>query len=88
MTKLAAGNTSTQAVITDTDLVVLVKISKVILPFSHSSDEDTYAFFGLEGLDIILDTNYWAFETQCHLSAIRREVISYWILDDAKQRLI
>ena len=88
MTKLAAGNTGTQCVITNTDGIVLERVGKVIASLGHGADEDANTFLGAEGFDVITDADDGGFETHRHLATVRREVIGDGILDDLEQFLV
>jgi hypothetical protein len=46
MTKLAASDAGTQAIVADTDGFVLELISKVVFALGHGSNENAYALVG------------------------------------------
>jgi hypothetical protein len=82
MTELAARHTGTQAIIADTDRLVLKIIGKVVLAFGHGADEDAYAFVWCKALNVIFNPDHFCLEAQCNLPAIRRKMIRYGVLDD------
>jgi hypothetical protein len=88
MAELAACYAGAEAVVADTDGVVLVFISKVVSSFCHCANEDAYAFLGTEGLNVVFDSDHWALETHGHLSAVWWQVICNWIFDDSQQLLV
>lgn len=88
MAELAAGNTSAEAVVADTDGVIFELICEIIVSFSHGTDENTNALVLAQALDVILDSDYWRIETERDLAAVRRQVIRDGILDDVDQLLL
>jgi hypothetical protein len=82
MTELAASYTGTQAVIADTDRLVLKIIGKVVLAFGHGADENAYAFVRRKALNVILNPDHLCLEAQRDFPAFRRKMISYGVLDD------
>jgi hypothetical protein len=83
--EFATRNTSTQAVIADTYLIILVQIGKVILAFRHGSYEDTNTLLWLKCFDVVLYAHNRSLKTQSDLSAVWWEMIGDGILDDAKE---
>lgn len=82
MAEFAAGNTGTQAVVADTDGVILVLVRKVVPSLSHGTDKHADALLGTKRLDIVSDTHHGCIETQSNLPAIRRKVVRDGILND------
>lgn len=82
MTKLAASDAGTQAVIADTDGFVLEIISEVVPAFSHGANEDAYALVWCKALNVVFDPDYLCLEAQCDFPAVWRKMTSYRILDD------
>lgn len=85
MAELAASDTGAQAVIADTDGLVFELVGKVVLSLGHGADEDTDAFGGGQGVDVVPYTDDIGVETQSDLSAIRWEVVGDGVLDDLQQ---
>ena len=85
MAKLAASDTSTQAVIADTDGFVLEIVGKVILAFGHGTNEDTDAFIWCQALNIVFDSDNLCVEAQRDFPAIGGEVIGYRVLDNLEE---
>jgi hypothetical protein len=85
MAEFATGNTGTQAVIADTDRVVLERIREVIPSLGHGTNEHADALSGTEGLNVIPDTDHGRIETKGDFAAIRWEMISDGIFDDLQQ---
>src|ERR1700722_19178500 len=77
MAKLAASDTSTQAVIADTDGLVLEIVGKVILAFGHGTNEDTDAFIWCKALNVVFDSDNLCVEAQRDFPAIRRKMVGY-----------
>lgn len=78
-------HTSTEGEVADRDSVVFEGIGKVIIAFSHGTNEYTNALFGSESLDVVLDAYYGALEGESHLSAVWWEMFRDWILDHAQK---
>ena len=85
MTKLAASDTCTQAVIADTDGLVLEIVGKVILAFGHGTNEDTDAFIWCKALNVVFDSDNLCVEAQRDFPAFWRKVICYGILNDLQE---
>lgn len=85
MTKLAASHAGTEIKVADTDRFILVFIRKRVVSLCHCTDKDTNALLRADTLDIVVYTHHVCIKRQCHLSAIRRQVIRDWILDHFEQ---
>jgi hypothetical protein len=85
MAKLAASDTSTQAVIADTDGLVLEIVGKVILAFGHGTNEDTDAFIWCKALNVVFDSDNLCVEAQRDFPAIRRKMVGYRVLDNLEE---
>jgi hypothetical protein len=85
MTKLAASDTSTQAVIADTDRLVLEIVGKVILAFGHGTNKDTDAFIWCKALNVVFDSDNLCVEAQRDFPTIGGEVIGYRVLDNLEE---
>ena len=85
MTKLAASDTCTQAVIADTDGLVLEIVGKVILAFGHGTNEDTDAFIWGKALNVVFDSDNLCVEAQRDFPAIGRKMVGYRILDNLEE---
>jgi hypothetical protein len=85
MTKLAASDTSTQAVIADTDRLVLEIVGKVILAFGHGTNEDTDAFIWCKALNVVFDSDNLCVEAQRDFPAIGRKMVGYRVLDNLEE---
>lgn len=81
MTEFAARHASTQAIVADADGVILEAVRKVVPAFSHRSHKYAHTLLGSQVCDVIPHTYDFGVEAQCHLSAIRWEVIGDWVLD-------
>lgn len=46
MAEFTAGHTGTQAVVADTDLVILERVGKIIMTLGHGTDEDADTLIG------------------------------------------
>lgn len=88
VTEFTTRHTGTEGKAADGDSVVFEGVGKVIISFSHGTDEDTNALLGPESLYVILDAHYGALKGECHLSAVWWEVFRDWILDHAKKFLL
>ena len=88
MTELTAGNTGTQTVVADTDLVVFEGIRKVIVALGHGSDEDANALLGPQGLDVVGGADDRRLETEGDLAAVGRQMVCDGVLDDLEQFLL
>ena len=55
--EFAARDACAEAVITDTDSLVLKGIGEVVFAFRHGTDKDADALVGRQGLDIIPDSD-------------------------------
>ena len=73
---------SAQAVITNTDSVVLESVGEVIVSFSHGTNKNANALFWSYVLNIIFDTNDRLVVAEGHLAAIRGQMVSDRVLDD------
>ena len=82
MTEFAACNASTEAVVADTDRLVLECIREVVLAFGHGADEDTDAFTGSQTLDVVFHSNDRSVKAEGHFPAVRRKMVGDRILDD------
>mgnify|MGYP000704612022 CR=1 FL=1 len=78
----AAGNTSTQAEVADTDRVILELVCEVVVALGHGTDKDANALLGGEIADVVAYTNDGSVETQSDLAAIGREVVGDGVLDN------
>src|SRR3954467_5687489 len=85
MTKLAASDTSTQAVIADTDRLVLEIVGKVILAFGLGTNKDTNAFIWCKALNVVFDSDNLCVEAQRDLAAIWRKMVGYRVLDNPEE---
>ena len=88
MRELAASNTCGQAVVADTDGLVPEGISEVVFAFGHGSNKDTNTLVGLEGIDIVSDSDDLGVETQGHLPAVGREMVCDGVFDDLEKLLL
>jgi hypothetical protein len=88
MTKFAAGNTSTKAVVTYADRLVLEGVGEIVLALCHGANKDTDALVGVKRVDIIPHSHDFGVETQGDFATFGREMISDWILDDFEQFLL
>ena len=88
VTKLAACDTSAQAVIADADSIVLEAVCEIVISFGHRSHKDANTLLWSNVLDVILDTNNVRVKAQGHFTAIGRQVVSDWVLDDFEQFLL
>lgn len=88
MTELTAGHASTQAIVADTDRIVLERVGKVIVTLGHGSHKDANAFLGAERLDIVGRPHHGGLVTESHLTAVGRKVVRDGILDDLEQLLL
>ena len=70
MAELAACNTRTQAVVADTDRVILERVGKIIVTLGHGAHKDTHALLGAQRLDVVPGTHHGGFETEGHLTAV------------------
>lgn len=78
--EFAACYAGTEAVVTDTDRIVLDMIGKIIVAFGHSSDEDTNTLFGAQIRNIVCYPNHFSVKTQGDLATTGRQVVRNWIL--------
>ena len=69
VTKFAACNTSTQAVVADTYCFLFEAIGKIIFTLGHSPNENAYALVRRQGIDIIPHSYYLSIEAKCDFSA-------------------
>lgn len=88
VTELATGHTCTQAVVADTDSVILERIRKVVAALCHSTDEDADALFRRKISDIVAHSDNWSIETQRDLATVWRKVVGDWVLDDLEELLL
>ena len=73
---------SAQAVVADTDSVILVHVCKIVLAFCHGANEDADALVGTNVVDIVSNPDDVRLITEGDLSAIRRKMIRDGILND------
>jgi len=88
MAKLAAGNTSTQAVIANRDRLILERIRKVVFALCHGSHENTDALFRAKGLDVVSDSNNLSVEAQCDFATVWWEMVCDRVFDDFEKLLL
>ena len=88
MTKLAARHTRTQAIIADTNSIILEGVGKIIISLGHGADKDANTLVGAEGFDIVADADDGGIETHGHLATVGREMIGDGVLDDLEQFLV
>ena len=88
MAKFAACNAGAEAEVTYADSIVFIQVCKVVISFCHSAYKDTYAFPWSQVVDVVSHAYSRSIEAQSDLSAIRRKMVCYWILDNLKQLLL
>ena len=88
MTKFAACHTGTQTVVADTNRFVFERISKIVIAFSHGSNEDADAFFWCKSLDIVSYPHDIGIEAKCDLPAMWWKMICDWVFDDFEELLL
>lgn len=88
MAEFTAGHTSTQAVVADTDLVILQRVGKVIITLGHGTDEDADALFGIQRLNVVSGPHNGSLETESHLAAVGRQVVRNGVFDNLQQLLL
>lgn len=85
MTKLAASNASTQAVVADTNGIILELICKGIVALGHGANEDANAFFGRQVGDVIAHADHGSVKTQRDFAAVGWQMIGDGVLDDPQK---
>ena len=80
--ELAARYASAEAVVADTDRIVLVHIREVVCAFCHGADKDADALFWTQVCDIVSHSDHWRIEGQSDFPAVRWQMIRNRILDD------
>lgn len=88
MTELAAGDTGTETVVTDTDAFILERISEVVMALGHGTDKDSNALIGLQCLQVIPGADHRCLETHGDLAAVRWQVIGDRVLDNLQKLLL
>lgn len=63
VTEFATGHTGTQAIVADTDRVVLVLVRKVVLSLGHGTHEHADALSRSQGLNVVPDSDHGCVET-------------------------
>jgi hypothetical protein len=85
VTKSAAGNTSTQTEVADTDRVVLEFVCEGVVTLGHGTDEDANALLRSEVGNVVTHTDDGRVETEGDLAAVGRQVVGDGVLDDLQQ---
>ena len=85
MTKLAACDAGTEAVVANTNSFVFERVGKVVLSFGHGSHKDANAFLWGKTVNVVTHSNNISVEGECDFSTVWRQVICYWVLDDLEQ---
>ena len=85
MTELAARNTRTQTIITNTDRIILKGIRKVISPFGHGTHEHADTLIRAQRLDIVIHPHNGGFKAERDFAAVGWQVVCDGVLDDAEQ---
>lgn len=87
MAKLATSHAGTEAVVADTDGVVLELVGKGIGTFGHGSDKDADALLGTQILNVFADPHDGGIERERDLAAVGRQMVRDRIADDLEELL-
>lgn len=82
MAELAAGHARTEAIIADTDRVVLETVGEVVPAFRHGPDEHAHALFRAQIRNVVPDPYDRRVEAERNFPTIRRKVLRHGIFDD------
>jgi hypothetical protein len=88
VTEPAAGDTSTQTEVADTDGIVLELVCEGVVALGHGTDEDANALLGCEVGNVVAHADDGGVETEGDLAAVGREVVGDGVLDDLQQLLL
>jgi hypothetical protein len=88
VTESAAGDTSTQTEVADTDGIVLELVCEGVVALGHGTDEDANALLGCEVGNVVAHADDGGVETEGDLAAVGREVVGDGVLDDLQQLLL
>nr|POE48736.1 putative oxidoreductase dlte [Quercus suber] len=83
--ELATSHAGTEAVVADTDGVILELVGKGIGTFGHCANEDANALLGAQILDVFTNPNDGGVKGKRDLAAIWREVICDGIANDLQK---
>lgn len=86
--ELAAGHTSRERVVADSNLLVHKRIGKAVVTLCHGTNEDADALLRVEGLNEVATAHERSIEAQGHLAAIRGQVVSDGVLDHTEKLLV
>lgn len=88
MAKLAARDARAQAIVADTNRIVLERVGKVIAALGHGADEHADTLVLAQRLDVVVDAHDGGLEAEGDLAAVGRQVVGDGVLDDAQQLLL
>lgn len=85
MTELAASNTGRETKVADGNLLVDIRVSKVVGTLGHSTNEDANAFIVIELVDVAPDLHDGSVETEGDFAALWGQVVGDGVLNDTEQ---
>lgn len=85
MAELAACDTCREAVVADGDLVVHVRVGKVVGALGHGADKDANALRAVQAVDVAPHRLHLGVKAERHFAAVGRQVVRDRVLDDPKQ---
>lgn len=88
MAELAARDAGTQAVVADTDRLVLEGVGKVVVSLGHGAHEDADALLRTQRLEIVAHPDHRRFIAHSDFAAVGRQVVGDGVLDDPQQLLL
>lgn len=82
MAELAASNTGAQAVVADTNRIILELIGEAVLALGHGADEHAHALLGAEVGYVVADAHDGGVEGEGDFATVRGQVVRDGVLDD------
>ena len=82
MAELAARNASAEAIIADTDCVVLELVGEIVSTLGHSAHEDADTFLGTQAANVIPNAYNLRIEGEGDFPAVMWQMVGDWVLDN------